>query len=136
MDILDRFFSKVDKTDTCWIWKASTTKQGGYGQFSYNGKPVRAHRWLWIQTNGEIPNGLVLDHLCRNRKCVNPDHLEIVTLGENVKRGLAGIENNYQTKKECCPKGHTYSGTDNRGKRICKICRSANQQKYIKAKMS
>lgn len=134
MSSLDRFFSKINKTESCWEWTGSLTKSGGYAQFSYMGKPVRGHRWIYEQMIGQIPEGMQLDHLCRNRKCVNPQHLEPVTLSENVKRGLAGKENNPQSKKTHCPKGHSYSGTNKYGKRICRTCANEQTSNYYKRK--
>lgn len=79
-------------TTPCWIWQLSTN-EWGYGKFDMrvNGarKTVRAHRWYYEQARGSVPNGLQLDHLCRVRRCVNPDHLEPVTAAVNTERSKA-----------------------------------------------
>ncbi len=84
----ERFFSKVrlplDRQD-CWIWIAARSKEG-YGRIQWNGQVVGAHRVAYTMVRGEIPKGLVLDHLCRTRACVNPDHLDPCTNQENVRR--------------------------------------------------
>lgn len=80
-----RFIAKVDKTDTCWLWTAAMTPLG-YGRFRA-GRLLQAHRWSYEYHVGPIPDGLVLDHLCRTPRCVNPDHLEPVTHRENILRG-------------------------------------------------
>ncbi len=76
----------VDAATGCWNWKHSL-QASGYGQINIGGKPVTAHRAVYEKYRGEIPHGLHIDHLCRNRKCVNPEHLEPVTQRENLRRG-------------------------------------------------
>ena len=79
---LVRFMNKIDKTDTCWNWTASKNKKG-YGQVAYNGRMYRAHRVSYGLVNGEIPYELQIHHLCKNKGCVNPAHLEAVTSAMN-----------------------------------------------------
>src|SRR3990167_11441832 len=103
---IKRFMDKIKKTDNCWIWTATKTPKG-YGQFSLNGKMVRVHRVSYQLFKGDIPNGLMLDHLCRNPSCVNPDHLEAVTNKVNQLRGNTIIAKQVSTTH--CPKGHEYT---------------------------
>lgn len=81
---LDRFWSKVDKSGSCWCWTAYR-KPTGYGVFKYNGKLHRAHRFALEVTHGEIPEGLVVRHKCDNPSCCNPEHLEIGTQADNMR---------------------------------------------------
>lgn len=118
-----RFWSKVHKTSSCWIWFAGKN-QKGYGLFHVSsGKTQAAHRFSWEQLNGPVPKGLELDHLCRVRHCVNPAHLELVTHVENVRRGDAGIN---MASKTHCPQGHPYDEKNtyvhNNGGRACRKC--------------
>jgi hypothetical protein len=81
----ERFWRKVDKTSSCWLWTGATTKD--YGVFWDSVRLVYAHRWSFEAAGGVIPDGLVIDHLCRTPRCVNPAHLEPVTRAENTERG-------------------------------------------------
>ena len=80
---LARFMAKVNKTETCWLWTASRN-QYGYGVFRFNRERIRSHRLSYLHHHGEIPEGLVVRHKCRNKHCVNPDHLEVGTQKENI----------------------------------------------------
>lgn len=122
-DPLDRFMSKVSKNSytQCWEWSSCT--QGGYGTYWCEGEVHYAHRWLYERMNGSIDPVLELDHLCRVKGCVNPDHLEPVTYGDNTRRGR-----NWNRVKTHCPAGHPYEGSNvsYKGKRrVCKACARA-----------
>ncbi len=122
-----RFWSKV-RVDVsgCWLW--ITSRRAGYGAFSIRRKSHQAHHLAYQQLVGLVPAGLQLDHLCRVRHCVNPAHLEPVTLRENVLRGESFTARN--ARKTYCPRGHEYSldntrirvrGTGNKS-RDCRTC--------------
>lgn len=127
---MERFWSKVDKSGDCWEWIAS--RQFGYGRFRFNGGPVGAHRVAWLLLRGAIPAGMTLDHLCRNRGCVNPDHLEVVTRGENVLRG-EGVTAR-EARQTTCVNGHVLAPPNiyrcNGKGRICRTCKLANVARY------
>lgn len=89
----------------CWEW-LGCLNGCGYGVFRLNGKLVRAHRYFYEKKHGAIGSGLDLDHLCRNRKCCNPDHLEAVSRKVNLLRGETVTAAN--AAKESCPRGHLY----------------------------
>lgn len=131
---LERFFSKVVKAGDCWFWLGAKN-QGGYGKFSENYIKYVAHRWLYQFVNGPVDKKLDLDHLCRNRNCVNPEHLEPVTRSENSIRGIGPkLAAERQLVKTHCPKGHEYTEINtyfrkNKVNRICRICRKLKQQK-------
>ena len=130
--VLERFWEKVEVNEktACWNWLGSLFSSG-YGQFKLtHTKNVRAHKFAYEVNRGKVPEGLTLDHLCRNRKCVNPNHLEPVTQKENLMRGNSIQAMN--SKKTHCNKGHSLSGDNlyiHNNKRYCKIC--TNETKRI-----
>lgn len=125
--IKDRFWKSVSIGEDCWNWNGTVTPFG-YGSFSFLNRSRPAHRISYIFKYGKIPNGLVLDHLCRNPGCVNPDHLEPVTHFENAYRGIPGLRRAVQI----CERGHRYTSENTKWKvenvkwkrgRECRICR-------------
>lgn len=116
----DRFWPKVRKSDGCWEW-TSKRYPNGYGCFFIAGKrSVGAHRFSYELAKGPIPKGLVIDHLCRNKACVNPAHLEAVTNSTNILRGER------QTRQSHCRRGHEWTPENTRlgkdGRRMCLAC--------------
>jgi len=111
----------------CWVWRGFVATPGNkYVRFRLGGRGttrVPAHRWLYEQLHGAVPAGLELDHLCRDGRCVNPQHLEPVTHRENLLRGHGVAATN--NRKSACPKGHAYSHRDGRGRRVCRACEVA-----------
>lgn len=112
-----------EELDDCWKWIAGKTSDG-YGQFRIGRTVFRAHRISYTLIKGDVPNGLTLDHKCRNRSCVNPNHLETVTSSENTLRGEgAGARHKRKTH---CIHGHEFSPDNTRidgRRRICLACR-------------
>ncbi len=105
----ERFSAKVRKTQKCWIWLAASTggKSGDYGVMRVGTEMKYAHRISYELFKRKIPRGLQIDHLCRNRKCVNPEHLEVVTQRENLLRGDGATARN--SKKTKCKRGHRFT---------------------------
>lgn len=124
----------VDPDSCCWNWDKAAV--GGYGVSSLDGKRSVAHRVVWTLLRGPIPDGLDLDHLCRNRLCVNPDHLEPVTRSENLLRGFAarGCRNGHMPEDQG---GFSVVRFSNGAVTYrCKIChRAANKAAKQRKKM-
>lgn len=118
---LASFWKRVTKTPTCWIWIGAVGSHG-YGNMRVKKKQIPPHRYSYELHRGSIPTGLAIDHLCRNRRCVNPDHMEAVSLRENVLRGLGPTANN--RRKETCHRGHPFSYRETWGRRgrRCRQC--------------
>jgi hypothetical protein len=133
---MERFVASIASREAteCWPWIGRIDHRG-YGEFETEGKTWRAHRWSYTRLVGPIPDGLVIDHLCRVRHCVNPAHLEPVTDEENRQRGLLGVlRDQYVPKrgvrhphamKTHCKRGHLFDEDNTlvvpRGRK-CRAC--------------
>lgn len=130
----DRFWKRVreEDADGCWIWIGARSR-GGYGSFSSApGRTASAHRWAYESLRAAIPEGLQLDHLCRNRACVNPWHLEPVTNRVNILRGVGPTACNAALTH--CRKGHEYTPENTipmpEGGRRCRACRNEYHREW------
>lgn len=136
-----RLLQKIKSSvNGCWEWTGAKCS-GGYGCLTFEMKMIRAHRASYEEFRGEIPKGMVIDHLCRNRGCINPNHLEVVDNRTNCLRGIGPTAKNF--KKTHCPKGHAYKLENiyfvkrgNHFNRLCKTCvlakEKAKREKWIK----
>lgn len=134
MDLPKRIVEKfaVNAQSGCWEWTGATANKQDkwvYGILSVGGRLKMAHRVVWELVRGQIPKKMQLDHLCRNTRCVNPAHLEIVNAKENIRRGNAA-----RGRKKVCVNGHeltganVYDGPD--GRRECVLCRKNDWVAY------
>lgn len=131
----ERFWRKVvsEPNNGCWLWIGAIRR--GYGCLYNIDKVEQAHVVAWKLYRGPVPEGLELDHLCRVKNCVNPDHLEPVTRKVNLLRGVGVPAVN--ARKTHCPYGHEYTEENTRrvpNGRNCRICHNAAQRAYKKRK--
>lgn len=97
--VLKQLVDIGDGPDSCWLWLGTVNPTTGYGKKQVDGKAVLAHRWIYEMLLGPIPDGLVIDHKCRKRHCVNPHHLEVVEQAENCRRAITTKLNADQVKE-------------------------------------
>jgi len=147
----ERFWAKVDKSGDCWMWMGSRTKNG-YGSCHMEGERL-AHRWAYKDLIGPIPDGLHIDHLCRVRTCVNPDHLEAVTQAVNNRRAdqtafrtaaREAIKRNNAARRAAalaqthCKRGHEFTEQNTiwqKGRtRVCRACAYEAVKRYQERK--
>lgn len=128
MNLADRFWSKVDRgaPDECWPWKASTFHHG-YGQFKVHPDNRLAHRVAYELARGPIPDGLTIDHLCRNKLCQNPSHLEVVTIAENIRRRDVAFA---EARAGKCGYGHELTTDNLTGRGACRECAARHKRTY------
>lgn len=130
-DSQERFWAKVNKGATCWEW-TGTTAGRGYGSLTIRQRTKYAHRVSYELCVGPIPDGLEIDHLCKNILCVNPDHLEAVTHWENNRR--SGSISARQMRQTHCKRGHEFTPENTYiqppNMRSCKTCRIACYRKW------
>ena len=137
-----RFFQKIKKVNKCWEWQGCISSKG-YGTFGFFGKWCKAHRASYMLFVGKIPEGLTIDHKCKNKKCVNPEHLRPMTMRDNILLGENCAAVN--AKKTHCKRGHEFlkeniyplkmkNGRNSRSCRICIKIRSVynNKKRYVK----
>ena len=120
--------SKIDYSGDCWEW-TGYCELAGYGKVYWDGFTIYAHRVMWEVVVGPIPEGLTIDHLCMNRRCVNPGHLRVISLRDNILASpntLAGIN----VRKTHCIHGHPFNEQNTykwRGTRSCRTCNRERQ---------
>lgn len=137
-DVLQRVLNRVVVSDQdCWEFQGNRLKSG-YGRTSWNGRLWLTHRLVYTFLVGEIPGHLEIDHLCKNKPCCNPSHLEPVTRSENIRRGTQWhhvVER--ETRKTHCPRGHEYDAANTyrtaEGHRQCQECKRIANRKYMES---
>ncbi len=127
---LERFEAMIDRSGECWQWTGSI-RPNGYASFYVDNKTTSAHRFAYTAFIGPIPEGLVIDHLCRNRSCVKPAHLESVPQRQNVLRGASVTAE--VVRRNSCVNGHeltednVYRWRGRPDQRMCRACHRVRQ---------
>ncbi len=128
----ERFWLRVEKSSTCWLRQGTLFQNGRYGRFKANGRDTVAHLFSYEDMYGRVPSGLELDHLCRIRHCVRPDHLEAVTHAVNEQRSPIS-PSGINAKKVSCHRGHPLAGANlfirGDGRRQRRRCISTHQKR-------
>jgi hypothetical protein len=132
---MNKIWSNVQASSAegCWTWNGSRNN-AGYGQVTINYRNKRAHRFFYEMLIGNIPENKVIDHTCRNKSCVNPAHMEIVTVGENSRRGQSRLMEAH--RNNTCANGHKWNRLnlrvrpqkDGTAKICCRICQNDTQK--------
>jgi len=129
-ELPDRFWNKIEKTDSCWLWKGSLWD--GYGRYAINRKLYLVHRMAYAVLKQKLGDNTQIDHLCRVKTCVNPDHLEEVSKKENIRRGISRV---YNTDLSLCPRGHEYDvEKPSKAGTLIKYCTTCRKEKYLERK--
>lgn len=139
----ERFFQKVNKTESCWLWTGAVTSKG-YGSMGIAGKNTSTHRLSYMWFKGAIPEGMYVCHSCDTPACVNPDHLWLGTNSDNMKDMVTKDRNGGASRKQThCKKGHSFEEFESLvyikkqgrqiGKeyRVCKECKRINDLKRV-----
>jgi hypothetical protein len=124
--IEDALWNRITVTGFCWLYEGWLDGHG-YGYTRYEGKSRRAHKLAYEELVGPVPDGLVLDHLCRVRNCVNPDHVQPVTHRINLMRGFTPARAN--TEKTHCVNGHEFTPENTNFDGIQRYCRACSRDK-------
>lgn len=128
----DKIWTKVSKTKGCWEWSGRKTSKG-YGRYAvYPNKAEYAHRLVWVLCGNTIPKGLVLDHICKNRGCVNPNHLDLVTIRQNTLENSDSAPSK-NIKKTHCKHGHKLVLKYESGRK-CKECTIIKEKTRVRIK--